>query len=366
MSLTKVSSGVLNVDDLYGFRNRIINGDMRIDQRNAGAAVTASNSYTLDRWLAIQTNQFSVQRNAGNVTPPPGFTNYLGVTSLSAHSLAAGDFFQVKHHLEGFNVADFDWGKANASPITVSFWVRSSLTGNFGVVVSWGGAGSNQRSYPVLYSISSTNTWEYKTITIPGDTTMAAGGFETGNGSGIQLRFSLGGGATNAGAPNAWANTNFQTVIGDTSVVSTNGATFYITGVQLEKGTVATPFERRPFGTELALCQRYYFRLSTSATNASLSTGGFVLTSTIARGFTSFPVEMRTEPTALEQSGVASDYKVAYLGTAATCSSVPTFANASRNIAASTFIVASGLTAGHGVGAERNANIAFLGWSAEL
>jgi len=140
----------------------------------------------------------------------------------------------------------------------VSFWVRSSLSGSFGLVIAWGGTSANQRTYPVLYTISATSTWEYKSITIPGDTTMASGGFETGANSGIQIRFSLGGGATNAGTSGAWAAGNYQTVTGDTSVVGTNGATWYVTGVQLEKGTVASSFDWRPYGTELQLCQRYY------------------------------------------------------------------------------------------------------------
>jgi len=300
-SVTDISAVSLPQGTL-GFRNRIINGDMRIDQRNAGASVTGYVFYTLDRWIAIQagtTNRFSVQQNAGAVTPPVGFTNYLGVVSLSAHSLVAGDYYQIKQSIEGFNVADFDWGTANARSITVSFWVRSSLTGDFGVVVSWGSSGANQRAYPILYSITSANTWEYKTITIPGDTTMAAGGFETGNGGGVQLRFSLGGWATSAGTSGSWAAANFQTVIGDTSVVSTNGATFYITGVQLEEGTVPTPFEHRPYGTELALCQRYYYTCSRSGYMLGRGNGTTALTDLRIPT----PVPMRTSPTITDNSG---------------------------------------------------------------
>jgi hypothetical protein len=284
LGYTPMDQQALNIN----FRNRIINGDMRIDQRNNGGVVTASNSYTLDRWLAIQTNEFSVQRNAGAVTPPVGFTNYLGVVSLAATTPAAGAFYQVKQHLEGFNVADFAWGTASAKDLTLSFWVRSSLTGNFGVIISWGGSNAIERSYPILYSISSANTWEYKTITIPGDTTMAASGFATTNNTGIQLRFSLGGGATNAGTSGAWATGNLQSVTGDTSVVSTNAATFYITGVQLEAGSVATPFERRPFGTELALCQRYFSRVNAMSGIQNPSSFGSAV---------SYPVEMRASPT---------------------------------------------------------------------
>jgi len=260
MALTKVGAGVLNIDDLYGFRNRIINGDMRIDQRNAGVLVNpAVSGYTVDRWTyfqpghAIQTPKGTIGQNAGSVTPPTGFTNYLGFTSTSAYSILVEDQFIIRQNIEGLNVSDLGWGTANAQAVTLSFWVRSSLTGSFG------GAFQNHnrtRNYPFVFTINSANTWEQKTVTVSGDTT---GTWLTTNGTGITVTFNLGTGSTYSATANVWNATQFVTApTGATSVVGTNGATFYITGVQLEKGTVATPFERRPFGTELALCQRYY------------------------------------------------------------------------------------------------------------
>jgi hypothetical protein len=240
-------------------RNRIINGAMVIDQRNAGASVTAAAStqnFSVDRWfgLASQSSKYTIQQNAGGVTPPAGFKNYLGVTSSSAYSVTATDFFSVLQIIEGYNIADFDWGTAGAKTITLSFWVRSSLTGTFG------GVASNQytasgRYYPFTYTISAANTWEQKTITIAGDIT---GTWGSTNGNGIVLQFGLGVGSTYNSAAGSWTGTYTLGATGATSVVGTNGATFYITGVQLEVGTVATPFERRLYGTELALCQRYY------------------------------------------------------------------------------------------------------------
>lgn len=227
----------------YVLKNRIINGDMRIDQRNAGASVTVltTTGYTLDRWKTAcdVSSKFSVQQNAGSVTPPAGFTNYLGVTSLSAYSVPAGEIYGLQHHIEGYNVADLGWGTANAKTVTLSFWVRSSLTGTFGG--SFINASSN-RSYPYTYTISAANTWEYKTITVAGDT---SGTWNTTNGRGIVVIFSLGTGSTFSGTAGSWSGNNFQSATGATSVVGTNGATFYITGVQLEIGTSATPFERR-------------------------------------------------------------------------------------------------------------------------
>jgi hypothetical protein len=253
------ASGVMtNVTGINydGFKNRLINGSMVIDQRNAGASVTATNSapYTLDRWFAYSTptSKFTVQQNAGSVTPPTGFSYYLGCTSSSAYSIGSGDLMAISQRVEGFNSADLAWGTASAATVTLSFWVRSSLTGTFG-----GSLQNNDQnySYPFSYTISSANTWEYKTITITGPT---AGTWLTTNGTGIKMWFAFGTGSTKSGTAGSWSANEYFSATGATSVVGTNGATFYITGVQLEKGSTATSFDYRPYGTELQLCQRYY------------------------------------------------------------------------------------------------------------
>ena len=241
----------------FGFKNRIINGAMVIDQRNAGASLSTasgSNFFTVDRWKTnySQTSKYTIQQNAGSVTPPAGFTKYLGVTSSSAYSVLAADFFLIRHLIEGFNTADLAWGTANAATVTLSFWVRSSLTGTFGGSICNNG---DARSYPFTFTISAANTWEQKTVTIPGDT---SGTWETGSSAGIIVTFGLGVGSTYSGTANAWSGSTFYSATGATSVVGTNGATFYITGVQLEKGSTASAFDYRPYGTELALCQRYF------------------------------------------------------------------------------------------------------------
>jgi hypothetical protein len=264
-SLVSSDGGVIS-PNINSLRNRIINGAMVIDQRNAGASVTPTSSgYTLDRWQAVvsQSSKYSVQQNAGSVTPPAGFTKYLGVTSLSAYSVAAGDFFALTHYIEGLNTADLGFGAAGASTVTMSFWVRSSLTGSFGGSLQ---NSAQNRCYPFTYTISAANTWEQKTVTIAGDTT---GTWLTDTGRGIGVVFGLGVGSTyGSGTANAWVGSQIFVPTGSTSVVGTNGATFYITGVQLEKGSVATSFDYRPYGTELQLCQRYYEILG--ATNNSL------------------------------------------------------------------------------------------------
>ena len=348
-------------DSLQGFRNRIINGDMRIDQRNAGASVTvgAGASYQIDRWQSFseQASKFSVQRST---VVPTGFTNSLLATSLSAYSVLTGDRFIIRQNIEGFNVADLGWGTANAQSVTVSFWVRSSLTGSFGGFI---GNSAIDRSYPFSYTISAANTWEQKTITIPGDTT---GTWLTDNGVGLRLGFSLGAGATYSGTAGAWASSQILQPTGSVSVVGTSGATFYITGVQLEAGSVATPFERRPYGTELQLCQRYYFKIQASGDNSTFGIG-MGTTTTVADCLINFPVPMRIAPSALEQSGTASDYRVRQGGSEITCSVVPsnvfTATQTTANVRAT---VSSGLTVASSIPLRSTTSSAYLAWSAEL
>jgi hypothetical protein len=237
-------------------RNRIINGDMRIDQRNVGAAVTTptDGQYIVDRFLVSVSvsGKMSVGQNYNSVTPPAGFPNYLGAASISAYSVGSTDLFSYQQRIEGYNVSDLAWGSASAKSVTLSFYVYSSLTGTFGGAVQ---NSAQNRSYPFTYTISSANTWEQKTITIPGDT---SGTWLTTNGIGINLYWTIGAGTSRQGAAGSWAGSNYQAASGATSILGTNGATLYITGVQFEVGSVATPFERRQFGQELALCQRYF------------------------------------------------------------------------------------------------------------
>jgi hypothetical protein len=279
----------------YGFKNRIINGAMVIDQRNAGASVTPANeTYTLDRWKCYQTtaSKFSVQKTpsateTGYATRvAAGFTNYLAATSLSAYSVSASDYYTIQQVIEGFNTADLAWGTANAKTVTLSFLAYSSLTGTFGGSI-FNAAGN--RSYPFSYTIGSANTWTQISVTIAGDTTGTWAGAT--NSTSLQICFGLGAGSTNTGTANTWAGAFYTQPNSTVSVVGTNGATFYITGVQLEKGSTATSFDYRPYGTELQLCQRYY----------QLVEGGTLTTvanTVYYGGVTGFLVQMRAAPTA--------------------------------------------------------------------
>ena len=295
--LASTGGGTGTTAGVTGFKNRIINGAMVIDQRNAGASVTPTNGqYTLDRWYfsVSQASKLTSQQNADSVTPPVGFINYLGVTSSSAYSVLTGDYFGFRQSIEGLNVADLGWGTANAKTVTLSFWVRSSLTGSFGGSLF---NSSANRSYPFSYTISTANTWEQKSITIAGDTT---GTWLTTNGNGIQVYFSLGAGSTYSGTANAWTGGTWASQpTGSTSVVGTNGATFYITGCQLEVGSTATSFDYRPYGTELALCQRYLPWFNTG--NGGGGTQAYNSTKTIV--LFPFKVSTRVPATGVVTSG---------------------------------------------------------------
>jgi hypothetical protein len=332
-------------DSSLGFRNRIINGAMVIDQRNAGASVTPTvdGTYTLDRYVSLlsQASKFSVQRNAGSVTPPAGFSNYYGVTSLSAYSVGASERFGIQQGIEGFNIADFAWGTASAATVTLSFWVRSSLTGTFGGSLL---NGSGALSYPFSYTISAANTWEQKSITIAGPTT---GTWASDNTGGLYLRISLGAGASISGTAGAWVAGNLTSATGATSVVGTNGATFYITGVQLEKGSTATSFDYRPYTTELQLCQRYLPAWNTSVTNEPFGTG-IAYSATGSNIFLAYQVQPRVSPTGITASAASSFYLLNATNGIAGSYATTTFYKGSLNGLNIVSTTSAGLVAGNG------------------
>jgi hypothetical protein len=252
---------------LQGFRNRIINGNMVIDQRNAGAAVTTTGAgiYFVDRWTGFRNNAgWSVQQVAD---APSGFVNSLRVTTTTAN---AGSVALVQQWFEGNNVADLGFGTASASTVTLSFWVKSSVTGTFAVNLA---NGATNRSYVATYTINAANTWEYKTVTVAGDTT---GTWATNNTAGLRVLFNIGtgGSATTAGS---WQTGDLIRTSTSVGTEGTLNATWQVTGVQLEAGSVATPFERRDYGRELMLCQRYYEKSYNTdvAVGASTSVGQF-------------------------------------------------------------------------------------------
>jgi len=309
MALTQVDQGLLGTNAQYtGFKNRIINGAMVIDQRNAGASKTLTAStitYTVDRFgLYCTTGTGHTYQQVTDA--PAGFVNSFKFTVGTGGTPSSGQQnvgpYQV---IEGYNTTDFNWGTASATAVTLSFWVKSSLTGTFCVSVQSNNS-SGTYSYVATYSVASANTWQYTTITIPANTYNVP--FTTTSG-GVSVYFGLGSGSTYTTTANTWASGDFKFATGATSVVGTNGATFYITGVQLEKGSTATSFDYRPYGTELALCQRYYQTFGGVDGNTVFGTG-IIQGSTNSEFNIVLPVQMRAAPTA-SISGTASNFLVA-------------------------------------------------------
>jgi hypothetical protein len=315
---------------------------MVIDQRNAGASVAIPDStvtFLTDRFRFDENTDgsFSGQQVS---TAPSGFINSLKFTVTSADtSLAAGQYANLRQPIEGLNVADLAWGTASAATVTLSFWVYSSLTGTFGGSLR---NSAGDRSYPFTYTISTANTWEQKTITVAGDTT---GTWLTTNGAGLIVIWGLGVGSTFSGTAGAWAAANYLSATGAVSVVGTNGATWYITGVQLEKGSTATSFDYRPYGTELQLCQRYLPTWSPSSSVYGAVGSGMCYATSAGFIFVGFQVQPRTPPTGL--TGTASNFRV-YQATAGAVSPTALVFNTSSYLGANMqFTGASGLVAGN-------------------
>jgi hypothetical protein len=273
--------------------NRLINGDMRIDQRNAGAAVTPTTgtvTYIIDRWAynSTQGSKFTIGRNGGGqgIVGPADFPYSLGALSDSAYVALASDVFQLFQAIEADMVSDFDWGTPNAKAVTLSFWVNSTIAGTFsGCIINY----ASNRSFPFSYSIPTANTWIKITVPIFGDPNGTWVMY--GNGGSLYVRFDLGSGATYRTTAGAWVNGNYTGVTGTGSWVSTNGAGVYITGVKLETGSVASPFDRQSLAKSMADCQRYYQVL------LSMLFGSWQAASTAFYSGYSYNTVMRAAPT---------------------------------------------------------------------
>jgi hypothetical protein len=364
LSLPEEAGTITTSNSPYStFRNRIINGDMRIDQRNAGASVSTSNgAYYLDRWLSLNNGTGFTSTAQQSTTVPANFTNSFVLTTSTTKTPASGEGFVITQKIEGYNTADFGFGTANAKTITLSFYVRSSKTGTYSVCFV---NSAFDRSYVAEYTIASANTWEQKSITLTGDT---SGTWNTTTSMGVGVYFSVsnGDGNNTTSTTGSWQAGNFY--LGSQNQVNlfdASSATFYITGVQLEVGSVATPFERRPFGTELQLCQRYYEQVG-GETYSTFGVG-FNFSTTGTHDLYYYKVTKRVLPT-LTTTGTAADYQILH-NTATNCSAVPTIStvNSSTQHAFLTGTVASGLTTGQGsMLRANNSSSVYLGFNSEL
>jgi hypothetical protein len=335
-------------------KNRIINGAMVIDQRNAGAAITAS-GFVVDRFASAFVNDgaFSAQQDS---SAPAGFTNSVKCTTTTADaSLSASQYWLFRQRIEGYNVADLDFGTANAKTVTLSFWVRSSLTGTFGGSIMNSAA---NRAYPFTYTISVADTWEQKSVTIAGDT---SGTWLKTNGNGMVVVWSLGIGSDYQSTANAWGAGEYYGTSSSTSVIGTLNATWYITGVQLEVGTQATSFEYRQYGTELNLCQRYFAKLGGTTSGEGLGAGNIQDAADSGFFYVKYPVTMRTAPTAAFSSLLATnnaDYNLTVSSIRGQISGID-----SSNIG---FNFSSSGTTYAAVQLKTSATAGFLSYSAEL
>lgn len=284
-------SKMANAGQELGMRNRIINGDMRIHQR--GGAVTTGGGFPVDRFVALRSGGAATFTAQQSTVVPAGFTHSLLYQVGTGASPGSSDFSGLIQLIEGLNVADLAWGTASAQPITVSFKVRSSVTGTFAFAIR---NGASNRSYVASFTINSANTFEDKAVVIPGDT---SGTWATDNSIGLSLIFDLGVGASLSTTAGSWQAGNFIGLTGGTKLISTSSATFYVTGVQIEAGSTATPFERRQYGQEVMLCQRYY-ETGAFGFNGSYQAGG-----SGCFFYTPFKVTKRTTPS-ISTSSVTS------------------------------------------------------------
>jgi len=360
-TLTVDSTASINGSNLpqqFGFRNLIINGDMRIHQR--GGTITAASAtvyYGLDRfWGYAGTGQFSMEQSTD---APDNFLNSMKVTVTTVDSsMAAGDRYMLSQPIEGLNVTNLDFGSSTAQTVTLSFWVKSSITGTFGAVLINGNA---TRTYVKEYTINSANTWEKKTITIAGDT---SGTWTYTNALWGSVRFCLAAGSTYYGTDSTWNAGNYISTSNQTNLMATSGATFYITGVQLEVGSGASDFEFLPYDVQLARCQRYYIQYNQDKQiYGHISIGGLAASTTECRHALAFPTTMRTVPSVSHNALLVQDGV-----TITAVTSVNTVGNqTSRESGFVLCNVASGLTQYRPYQLQANNNVnGYLAFSAEL
>ena len=295
LTTLNVASNAISAVNSLGFRNRIINGAMVIDQRNNGASVSVVDNYTIDRWAAARFGGAATMTAQRSTVAPAGFTNSLLFTIGTGATPTGTDQTFTEQRIEGFNIYDLGWGTSAAQAVTVSFWVRSSVTGTYGLTAR---NSANNRAYVASYTVSAANTLEYKTVTIPGDT---SGTWAVDNVTGFRIMWDLGAGPTYSQAAGSWTSGSLISgLTGGVKLVSTSGATFYITGVQLEAGTVASPFERRDYGREFIMCQRYY-----EVTNWVVTTDG---ANGAYQNIGSWQVTKRTTPTMVTDTGAGGSF----------------------------------------------------------
>jgi len=361
------------------FKNLLINGDYQIWQRATSAAtVTASNSagtYMSDRWASWEYNDGTITQEQSALDnddfETTGMRNALLVKCTGTDSsIAADQFAMITQVIEAQNCQGLKWGTDNAKDVTLSFWVKSNLTGTFTATLRK--PDTTYYYIPKEYTISSANTWEKKTITYgPDDTNgsvlkASTGNIVNDNGEGIWVQFGLAFGSNFHGTAGTWANAiSGISTSNQTNFMSSTSNNFYLTGVQLEAGNDASDFEHLPFDVQLQRCQRYYYQMGPGAQYDPFMIGACNGANT-CYGMVHFPVEMRGDPS-LETSGTAADYCV-YAGAHAPfpCNTVPA-SNTIDNYGMRIYFTCTGdLVAGEASEMLTYNSSGYLGFDAEL
>jgi hypothetical protein len=249
MAISTIDNNGVNLGQL-GNRSMVTNGSMQVAQRGTSLSLNAT-QYLIDRFRTYKSHTATATASQSS-DAPTGFTKSWLITIGTGAAASAANELQLSHQIEGYNTVPLGLGASGAKDFTVSFWVKSSLTGDFSIAFQSQAAADH---YITTYNISAANTWEYKTITISGPT---SGSFNTTNATGLAVVFDLGSGSNLEATANAWSTGNKYRKAGTVAVAATSSATWQITGVQLEVGDTATPFEHRSYGDELARCQRYF------------------------------------------------------------------------------------------------------------
>jgi hypothetical protein len=359
----------INGTQIGGRRNIIINGAMNVAQRGTSVAVsdgTNEGYQSLDRYKTYTNNSGAYTVSQDTDVPTDysfgRFKNSYKVDVTTADtSIGSGDLIRVEQDIEAQDIANSGWDYTSSSgKITLSFWVKSVKAGTYVVVIQT--VDGTAYSYAIEYTLSA-NTWTHVSKTIPGNSNLT---IDDNSDAGLKIHWILCSGSDNNLTADTWTSGLKYGTTNQANLFDSTDNNWYLTGVQLEVGTQATPFEHRPIGEETTLCQRYYFRFTASTSGTHIAMG-HQMTSSAAKIILPFPTSMRTRPTAVETTGTATDYSVARTSTYEVCDAVPTFAGASKEVAnVNTSQVQASLSTGIAVVLRANSTNFYLGFSAEL
>lgn len=376
MALSRVNTngildGTIKNSDLafdggsLGFRNKIIGGDFTTNpwQRGTSFPAIANAEYHADRFVYSNAGSGVVTITKTQDAPTANESNVFSQHCLqldvtTSYTPTSTDYTLLQQKIEGFNVASLGFGQSGTRYATLSFWHKHTKTGTY--CVSFRNSATD-RSYIAEYTQTVTDTWEKAIVTFPVDT---SGTWLYDNGVGLNISWAIAIGTSKQTTANTWTAGNYFSSSNQVNALDSTANNFKIALVQFEVGPTATPFETRSYGTELALCQRYYYR-DTFSINGDNRYPGYCYSTTVAHTSIKFPVQMRAAPTSLQQSGTAANYRVYYAATYSDCSSVPTFLDAGQYSSRIAFTVASGLTVGQGVLLGQQSG-GYLGWASEL